>query len=163
MNKYILIEQINKGCSTWKIAELNNTTQANVRYWLNKFDLKTQRTINEENHDRLCLSCNEVKSEEEFYKRGKKYMSHCKACYQMKYSINRKIQKQQAVDYLGGKCSKCGYNKCLNALDFHHLDPSIKEINPSQLMRFSSFDKIKSELDKCTLLCANCHREVHSS
>lgn len=163
MNKDLLIQQINQGYSTWKIAELNQTTQPNIRYWLKKYGLKTQRTINQEIEERLCLTCNIRKPQDQFYKRGKKYMSHCKTCYQSVYSSKRKTQKQQAVDYLGGKCSNCGYNKCLNALEFHHLDPSTKEINPSQLMRFSSFDKLKSELDKCILLCSNCHRELHSS
>lgn len=163
MDKDILISQINQGHNIWKIAELNQTTRPTIRYWLKKYDLKTLRAINQENEERLCLTCNIKKSQNEFYKRGKKYMSHCKNCYQSLYSAKRKSQKQQAVDYLGGKCSNCGYDKCLNALEFHHLNPLTKEINPSQLMRFSSLDKIKLELDKCVLLCANCHREHHSS
>ena len=57
----------------------------------------------------------------------------------------------------------CGYNKCTSALEFHHLDPSIKEYNKDSrgLNRRRSFENSKIELDKCILVCANCHREIH--
>lgn len=66
--------------------------------------------------------------------------------------------KQKAVDYLGGKCKECGYNKCIYALEFHHLGN--KEYAPTKMFQKGlSWDKIKKEIDKCELLCANCHRE----
>lgn len=68
--------------------------------------------------------------------------------------------KQQSVEYKGGKCIICNYNKCIKALEFHHLDPSIKDFNCSSVSK--SFESIKSELDKCVLLCSICHREVHA-
>ncbi len=55
----------------------------------------------------------------------------------------------------------CGYNKCKSALEYHHLDPSKKEFQLSKA-RSRSIDKIKQEIKKCVLLCANCHREVHA-
>ena len=161
MDKELLIQQINQGHSTWKMAELNNTTQSNIRYWLKKYNLKTQRTTNQLNGDRVCLTCNTTQPQNNFYKRGKKYMSHCKDCHMTLNTIHRKKVKQQAVNYLGGKCSNCGYNKCNNALEFHHIDPTTKDKDYTNLK--SSFsDKLKSELDKCVLLCSNCHREHHS-
>lgn len=162
MEKQQLIEQIDLGLSTWDLAKHFNTTQTNIRYWLKKFNLKTQRKVNADNHNRKCLSCNLIKNQDEFYKRGKKYMSHCKTCYQRKYTEKSRENKRLSVNYLGGKCSKCGYSKCLAALDFHHLISDSKEYNISQLMKSSSFDKIKTELDKCALLCSNCHREEHN-
>jgi len=71
--------------------------------------------------------------------------------------------KEKSVEYLGGKCSKCGYDSCIEALEFHHLDPEIKEKrnNGRGIDRRKSFENQKSELDKCILLCANCHREEH--
>ena len=71
--------------------------------------------------------------------------------------------KQQCVDYLGGKCSVCGYDKCIEALEFHHIDPSTKKTNNGGrgIDRRISFESQKPELDKCVLLCANCHREAH--
>lgn len=61
--------------------------------------------------------------------------------------------------YKGGKCAICGYNRCLLALEFHHLDPLEKDFSISS--RMTSWKAIVKELDKCVLLCANCHREVH--
>lgn len=69
--------------------------------------------------------------------------------------------KQKAIKYLGGKCEICGYNKCLEALDFHHINPLNKNKKISNLYN-RSWNVIKEELDKCQLLCANCHRELHS-
>lgn len=68
--------------------------------------------------------------------------------------------KQRCVDFLGGKCVKCGYKKCLAALDFHHVDPSKKKFGIS-LKLGRSWDKLKDELQKCIILCANCHTEEH--
>jgi hypothetical protein len=68
--------------------------------------------------------------------------------------------KQQFIDYLGGSCKHCGYDKCPAALDFHHLDPSQKEFS-IRSVKTRSFELVKEELDKCILLCSNCHREEH--
>ena len=70
--------------------------------------------------------------------------------------------KKKARDYLGNKCSICGYNKCDEALEFHHLDPSQKEFGICSDGRTRSWDRIKEELSKCILVCANCHREIHN-
>ena len=61
----------------------------------------------------------------------------------------------------GGKCSACGYDKCLYALDFHHLDPDKKDNGVCHLLRTRSFKAAAEESKKCVLLCANCHRELH--
>lgn len=68
--------------------------------------------------------------------------------------------KEMLVEYKGGKCEICGYDKCINALDFHHLNPNEKDFTVSQYCTLS-FDKLKKEADKCILVCANCHREIH--
>jgi hypothetical protein len=72
----------------------------------------------------------------------------------------RKKTKERSVEYKGGMCIVCGYNKCISALDFHHLNPNDKSFSISGNCN-RSWDKIKTELDKCVILCANCHREVH--
>lgn len=76
-------------------------------------------------------------------------------------SRRRRKIKQQAVDYKGGKCQQCGYDKCVGALDFHHRDPSEKDFSIAALGNCRAWEVVKKELDKCDLLCANCHREVH--
>ena len=80
----------------------------------------------------------------------------CKSCRD-KYR-NLKI-KTQCVEYLGGKCEICGYNKNIYALEFHHKDFTQKDYDISSSDR--NFEKLKPELNKCMLLCANCHRELH--
>ena len=69
--------------------------------------------------------------------------------------------KQKAVHYKGGKCNMCGYNNEMKALQFHHTDSKAKDFAISQV-KSSSWDNIKIELDKCILLCANCHSEIHA-
>lgn len=68
--------------------------------------------------------------------------------------------KQKAVNYKGGQCTKCGYNKCIAALEFHHVNPNEKKFSISKRRGFT-FENIKSELDKCIILCSNCHKELH--
>jgi hypothetical protein len=78
---------------------------------------------------------------------------------------SQRRKKQHAVDIFGGKCQipSCGYNKCIEALEFHHLDKDEKEEKPSQVILRWSFERAKKELDKCILVCANCHREIHAA
>jgi len=68
--------------------------------------------------------------------------------------------KQRLVDYKGGKCQICGYNRCINALEFHHVNPEEKDFTISGGTK--SFDTLKPEIDKCILVCSNCHREIHA-
>lgn len=65
------------------------------------------------------------------------------------------------VEYKGGKCKICGYNKYVGAFDLHHCKDSPKEFGLSVRGLTRSWEKIKKEANKCILLCANCHREVH--
>jgi hypothetical protein len=85
----------------------------------------------------------------------------CKKCLVIAVIKRRKKVKQMAIDYKGGKCEECGYNKCNGALDFHHLDPSQKIFHIGQYGHSRSWNRVKEELDKCILLCSNCHRELH--
>ena len=74
---------------------------------------------------------------------------------------SRKRLKEKLVAYKGGKCEVCGYDKCITALEFHHLDPTEKEFGIGG-KNVLSFEKCKKEVDKCILVCANCHRMIHS-
>jgi hypothetical protein len=76
-------------------------------------------------------------------------------------SKRRKMIKQMAIEYKGGKCIFCGYDKYAGALDFHHIDESQKLFNLSVKGLTRSWERTKAELDKCVLVCANCHREIH--
>lgn len=80
------------------------------------------------------------------------------------YSITcqRRAVKKQLVKYKGGKCSVCGYDKCISALEFHHLNPEEKEFELKASREIRSMEEYYKELEKCILLCANCHREAHA-
>lgn len=67
-----------------------------------------------------------------------------------------------AIAEKGGKCQICGYSRCVKALDFHHIDETTKEFGMSSHGLTRSWEKIKKEIDKCVLVCANCHREIHA-
>ncbi len=73
----------------------------------------------------------------------------------------RKKIRQMALEYGGGKCQICGYKKCNRALVFHHIDPSKKDFGLAASGLTRSWKKTQKELNKCILLCANCHAEVH--
>ena len=74
----------------------------------------------------------------------------------------RRKVREMAVSHKGGKCNLCGYDRCLEALEFHHLDPSQKDFAISQRGHSRSWERVRKELDKCVMLCANCHREIHA-
>lgn len=76
------------------------------------------------------------------------------------WSKQYKIRKLRAIEYKGGKCQRCGYDKCAGAFDFHHRDSSQKEFTWTKLRKRRWVDILK-ELDKCDLLCSTCHREEH--
>lgn len=73
----------------------------------------------------------------------------------------RKKLREMSLQYHGGKCIVCGYSKCSRALVFHHLDPKKKDFGLSMKGLTRSWEKTQKELDKCVLLCSNCHMEIH--
>lgn len=120
---------------------------------------------------KICSKCKINKEDTEFNKNGiapngtQRYRYECKDCYNAKkrksYSVSKTRVTELIKEYFGIlECSKCGYNKCKGALDLHHVDPSIKDKNIAKMTTYS-VEKIKAEIAKCILLCANCHRELH--
>lgn len=73
--------------------------------------------------------------------------------------VNRRKKKEILIEYKGGKCQKCGYDKCPDALQFHHIDANTKVIEIGGF-RYS-LERLMKEVDKCKLLCSNCHIEQH--
>lgn len=73
----------------------------------------------------------------------------------------RKNRKQNLVKISGNKCNICGYNKAISALEFHHINPEEKTYGLAQNGTCHSLQKDLNELQKCILVCANCHREIH--
>ena len=77
-------------------------------------------------------------------------------------ALRRQRIKIKALEYKGTHCQNCGYNKCNRALEFHHLDPSKKDFAISYKGHCRSWKRVKAELDKCILVCSNCHQEIHA-
>lgn len=109
----------------------------------------------------LCRVCKIHQPENNFYKTSKLgYIDRiCIKCKRNKSAQSKRKFKEWAITYKGGKCVCCGYNKCVAALDFHHRDPKQKafHIHSNRIIN----TKAKNELDKCDLLCRNCHAEIH--
>lgn len=78
-------------------------------------------------------------------------------------SKRRKKLREMAIEYGGGECQICGYKRSMRALSFHHKNPSKKDFGLSSQGLTRSWEKTKKELDKCILICANCHMEVHDN
>jgi len=108
-----------------------------------------------------CSRCKTSKPVSEYYTNSKGApRSYCKACDNGLTLVRQRNRKKEFVELKGGKCERCGYNRCLGALEFHHMDPSKKEF---QISKNRSLESMQEELDKCILLCANCHKEEHTS
>jgi len=108
-----------------------------------------------------CCRCGET-DESKFYKRTEnKYWSWCITCRQEISNRRARKIKQRIVEALGGKCCLCGFSAYLSALDVHHVDPAKKEFTAATL-RWRKWATVLKEIEKCVLLCANCHRAHHN-
>jgi hypothetical protein len=108
-----------------------------------------------------CTDCKVELTELNAYRKtGAKLNSRCKSCFNA-YCINRWIKrKEQAIEAKGNKCQDCDRTFPYPAYDFHHLDPSKKDMQWNK-MRLVTEKTLQEELDKCVLLCAVCHRLRH--
>ena len=126
---------------------------------------------------RTCYKCKVEKDESEFHKKkGKKISYECIPCHRAyvreHYKNNKQyyiekavIQKQKIVEWFSDyksklKCEKCGESHPAT-FDFHHTDPSKKEDCISTIVARGNFTLLKTELPKCKVFCANCHRKLH--
>jgi hypothetical protein len=76
-------------------------------------------------------------------------------------TARRRKLKEMIIEYKGGACMICGYKKYAGAFDLHHIDETKKEFGLSTRGLTRSWERLKAEADKCALVCANCHREIH--
>lgn len=109
-----------------------------------------------------------AKASREYYHRNKE---KCKARHKQWYTTNKEYarekqrlkkreRKLEAIQYLGGCCSNCGGTFHPAIYEFHHINPEEKDRDPSKMLQLSK-ERLYKELDKCILLCANCHRLTH--
>lgn len=171
----------NEGKNYKEIEEQLSCSKATISYHCNNNNLGGNFVSNKRNK----LSDDEIKSLNKYYKDHT--IEECMSNFKLgkstviKHTENKHVKlnddeiksrnynkvktfrqklKIKAIEYKGGCCQKCGYNKCNAALEFHHLDPNEKDFGIGTYTVLS-WDKIKEELDKCILVCANCHREIH--
>lgn len=169
MKKEELESLIKNGKSLNQISKETGKSLTTVRYWAKKYNFKSSHLQfkylkkKEIGLERKCPKCEKVLPSTDFYKRRRiDYSStYCKICTS-EQTLNRMQRlKKQMVDYKGGSCMICGYKKYMGALDFHHLNPKEKDFNLAHMKKYTFDEKIKKELDKCILVCSNCHREIH--
>jgi len=135
----------------WECSTLGRGSRKNLA----NYDLQ--------NNLKKCIYCKEfLPLHKDYFKlcKGKSYFeSACIKCKNVKVKERAIKIKNELVELFGGKCLICNYNKCLRALEFHHLNPKEKEFSLSD---GKSIDKMKQELQKCILTCSNCHKEIHT-
>lgn len=160
------------GLSIYDMAKKYQKGYSTIRYWLIKYKIKTNealtRDINkeEENNEigKRCASCKELKQKSDFYKNNSRHRGYCKRCSSEYHQNRLRRVKIKMIQYKGGCCEKC-YLKLENShysvFDFHHLDPATKDPNFSGI-KSQKWEKIKNEIDRCKLLCSNCHRLTHA-
>lgn len=114
---------------------------------------------------KICTKCGKELPIDSFNWRDKKKgtrRSECKVCHS-DYMKTKYQEKKELVNNLKRNqcCAKCGDNRAY-VLDYHHIDPNIKEMNISRMLsNRSNINHVIQEIDKCIILCSNCHRELH--
>ena len=113
-----------------------------------------------------CIICNK-KFETKPNGNSRKYCFECSPSYPKGGSraktitALRQAMRREAVKRYGGKCQLCGYDKCIDALQFHHKNPEEKKFGLAQNGIIHSWEEYLKECEKCILICANCHAELH--
>ena len=119
----------------------------NSTYFASRYDRK--QTI----FQHICRTC-QSKYRKKHYKENKqKYIDKAK--------VFTKSMSEWFIEYKKNlKCKLCGEDRYW-VLDFHHIDPKEKDLEVSILIRKGNKNKILKEIEKCNVLCANCHRDLH--
>lgn len=161
IDKSVFEELVEEGLSSKMIAKRLEVSWSYAKKALLRYGLKTRPTVN----TKFCKVCGKLLiGRQSFYcscecKRKFLRLNEKSYMYLKERGLQRKIS---FIQKLGGKCSICGYNKNLSALVFHHLNPDEKRLN-LDMRTFSGnrYELIEKEVDKCILLCSNCHMELH--
>jgi protein-arginine kinase activator protein McsA len=161
MEKQLILDQIQTK-SLREVATHFRVSYTNLRYWVKKHEIELPK------YHSACASCSTSFSQ----RRGnpRKLCDECFSKFTSVANMNRTKSVRQSslrrkayiVRKLGGKCSVCGYDKNTSALEFHHIDPTKKKfmVNAKTLSD-KTLTEIDNELEKCKLLCRNCHAETH--
>jgi DNA-binding transcriptional MerR regulator len=169
MNKQKLTEAVNAGLSFNEMAYRFCVSASTIRYWTKVYGLKTKRAERRSNscsadgqRQQFCDLCKIALNEVNSYKKHKNgtRSNFCKKCQSIVTRVKRAETKKKCIDYKGGKCKNCGYIGFHEAFEFHHMDEGEKEKEVAKMLN-CNWEKIVKELEKCDLLCSNCHRKEH--
>lgn len=145
------IDLHNQGMTKREIANQLGLGYSTVKKYTQ--GMKTQQVRTEGR----CRDCDET-DPLNFYKASRYY---CKACWNKRTFQSARDKLDQLIRERGGRCERCGYDRYYGALQWHHLDPTHKEFGISG-NRGAPISKLREEVSKCQLLCANCHAEAHA-
>jgi transposase len=152
------------GLSISEIAAEVGRSKATVRHWLKRYELKTlggrRRAARKAGLLIIELRCPRHGRTSFFLEARGSY--RCKRCRVESVVRHRQKLKAMLVAEAGGRCSLCGYDRDVRALQFHHRDPALKRLDVSGRGITYSIDVVRAEAEKCVLLCANCHVEVEA-
>lgn len=150
------------GLSTEEIAEVVGRSKTTVRHWLREYGLRTQwaerRQASSEHLPKLMLTCS--RHGLTVFRRRTTGGYRCARCRAEAVSRRRRKLKLLLVEEAGGACAVCGYDRCVAALEFHHVVPSEKRFSLSHRGVTRSLEKARAEAAKCLLVCANRHAEI---
>jgi hypothetical protein len=146
-----------------EIARRSGRSIASVRYWLARYEIESPRRRRERppgNPKRVEMLCKRH-GMTEFVLEGRGSY-RCVRCRVESVARRRRIVKRKLVEEAGGRCVICGYSRCQQALQFHHLNPAAKKFHLGHRGHSRSLARSRAEASKCALLCANCHAEVEA-
>jgi transposase-like protein len=140
------------------IAGETGLSATSVRYWLKRYGLETTPRARREGPREAVHGVCDIHGRAPFVRRGGELV--CGRCRADAVTAWRRRAKQTLIDEAGGACVLCGYERCIAALHFHHVDPAAKRFGLGSRGLARSIKTLREEAAKCVLLCANCHAEV---
>jgi hypothetical protein len=152
------------GATLQEMAEAIDRSVATVRYWLRRWEIerpKLSRRVDPATAPPIVVRRCSTHGTTRFRVEGRGYY-RCMRCRQERVSQRRRRLKLQLVQEAGGACRLCGYDACVAALEFHHIDPATKQFALSAEGVTRSIQRARDEAAKCVLLCATCHAEVEA-
>lgn len=151
------------GLSLREVAHRLNRSLGTIRHWMGRYELKAvpyRHNSPQDGRREAALSCRRH-GRTTFVLEGRGSY-RCRQCRVEHVARRRRKIKRLLVEEAGGKCLLCGYNRHLEALQFHHLEPGEKLFHLGQGGQSRSLARCRAEARKCVLLCATCHAEVEA-
>ena len=162
MERSVLEPLVEQGLGLRPIAKLLDTSVTNIRYWVYKHGLELKQKpfgsgYMPSKSSYRCGKCSET-NPAKFYGHKRRMCGACHNAYNIKQGQDKRLR---AVKELGGRCLTCGFDRYPCSLDILHKNPKAKDPNFRSL-RGWSWEHIQIELQKCVLVCKNCHAAIHA-